>query len=104
MTDTFLSDHFTAFVDQAYQLDKIDELSYEKLRLLPIETLDDSEQAYSELSSCLRWRLLDRIVRGAEYIEENGPIPVAVKRYDSLCAELVRLDGRVRNESNYITE
>lgn len=93
-TEHFLAEHFTTLIEQAYKLDKIDELSYERLRRVSIKTLDDADNAYSDFSSCLRGQLLERIIKGADYIEKNGPVPVAVKRYDRLCAELERLDGR----------
>jgi hypothetical protein len=93
-TEHFLAQHYTSLIEQAFQLDKIDELSYERLRRLSIKTLDDSEHAYQDFATCLRDRLLDRIIKGAQYIEKHGEVPAAVSRYNKLCAELEKLDGR----------
>src|SRR3569832_551505 len=93
-TVVFLAEHFTSLVKQAHEKDKIDEITYERLRRQPIQTLDDADAAYQAFSDSLRGRLLERIIKGAEYIEEHGEVPAAVKRYKDLCEELSRLDGR----------
>jgi tyrosine-protein phosphatase YwqE len=91
---TFIAEHFISLIEKAKELGKISEKEHERLRWIPIKTLDDSEYAFMEFTESMRNTLLERITKGAQYIEENGPIPVAVKRYDNLCEELERLDWR----------
>ncbi len=46
-----------------------------------------------------RDELLQRIIKGAEYIEKVGKkhqtYSAAMKKYDRLCAELDEMDGRI---------
>ena len=91
---TFLVEHFLSLIEKAKEVGKISENEHERLRWISIKTLDDSEYAFMEFTESMRNTLLERITKGAQYIEENGPVPAAVNRYDNLCAELERLDGR----------
>lgn len=95
---------FSRHVELAFQHKQMDELTYRRFmtEICMEETIEGVfshyESLYSNLKTYLRNQLLDRIIKGAEYIESrevDDPYrEAAMKKYDRLVEELQEFDRR----------
>jgi hypothetical protein len=85
----FLKEKFLSLIGQAKEKQELTAEQYEDLIFLPIQTLDEQEEAYNKLIHLL---LLNRITKGAEYIESITPdhpkYKAANERYNELLKQL----------------
>lgn len=84
----FLKEKYLSLLEKAKEKELTNE-QYEELIFLPIQTLDEQEEAYNRLIIELT---LNRITKGAEYIESITPdhpnYLKANKKYDDLLKSL----------------
>jgi len=91
---------FERLASAAYANKNIDELNYKRLMgSVEINTdideaLDHFADLFEQFKQIMRDDIQTRILKGADYIDTHGALPTAVKRYDKLCEDLDKLDGR----------
>lgn len=95
---------FSRHVELAFQHKQMDELTYRRFmtEICSEETIEGVftyyENLYAKLKTYLRNQLLDRIIKGAEYIENREPNDpyrtAAMRKYDKLVEELQAFDAR----------
>lgn len=95
-TSKELAETFQQQTKSALEASKLSQDSYEQLQALPLETLDELERAYTSYIDMLSrpeyYKLLERLVRGAEYMSRTDITEVqranGMKLYNQLCKEL----------------
>lgn len=91
-----LKEAFQRTTKSALEADKLSKGNYEQLQALPLETLDELETAYTQyidmLSRPKYYKLSERLIKGAEYLERTDITEEqrvkGVQLYNQLCAEL----------------
>ena len=97
---------FERLTSASFASKNIDELSYKRL-MAAVEIKTDIDVAvehfadlFDQLKQVIRDDIETRIIKGADFIETHGEVPTAVKRYEKLCDDLAKLDGRYLDADN----
>lgn len=99
MTEEELAEAFRQQTKSAFDCGKLSKDSYEQLQIMILDTLDELERAYVQYVDMLThpeyYKLLERIVRGATYLERTD-ITVEEKKKG-----MVLYDGLVEQARAY---
>lgn len=96
MTEEELAEMFRRHIKAAFNDGKLSKDSYEQLQYMLLDSLDDIERAYTQYIDMLSrpeyYKLLERIVRGAEYMARTDITSEqrekGMQLYNKLCSEL----------------
>lgn len=97
-------DMFVRHLGMALETGELDEINYRRLMMdtCTAETVEEAftfyENKYSDLKECFRKNMLNRILKGAEYIEKIGKdhphYKPAMEKYDRLVANYREFEKR----------